>query len=223
MQTPTGKTSIPTAPSYFPHNLIGCSSPSTTFLAANPSVSGVQNADFSRVNKRDLLVRNCLPVITTPRVNLSMREFGTVASSTQQGSGSSSTSKPGLSVIQSSHITSTMNSATVNTSISSTNDLMSKVCLPQKLSSTPALNTPTINSEIQKHVNQPSKPLATENGIPQLDRREFMFEWLKSNYAVHNHSSIPRIQIYNEYQKAHLQRFKNIVAISPVDFHSQIK
>ncbi|KAH9591574.1 AT-rich interactive domain-containing protein 2, variant 2 [Schistosoma haematobium] len=223
LQTPTGKTSIPTAPSYFPHNLIGCSSPSTTFLAANSSVSGVQNTDSSRVNKRDLLVRNCLPVITTPRVNLSMREFGTVASSTQQGSGSSSTSKPGLSVIQSSHITSTMNSATVNTSISSTNDLMSKVCLPQKLSSTPALNTPTINSEIQKHVNPPSKPLATENGIPQLDRREFMFEWLKSNYAVHNHSSIPRIQIYNEYQKAHLQRFKNIVAISPVDFHSQIK
>ncbi|VDP19057.1 unnamed protein product [Schistosoma margrebowiei] len=226
LQTPTGKTSIPTAPNYFPHNLSGCSSPSTSsnFLAANPSVSGVQNTDSSRVNKRDLLVRNCLPVITTPRVNLSMREFGTVTSSTQQGSGSSSTSKPGLPVIQSSHITSTMNSATVNTSISSTNDLMSKVCLPQKLSSTPALNTPSaINSEIQKHVNPLSKPLATENGIPQLDRREFMFEWLKSNYAVHNHSSIPRIQIYNEYQKAHLQRFKNIVAISPVDFHSQIK
>ncbi|CAH8680051.1 unnamed protein product [Schistosoma rodhaini] len=225
LQTPTGKISIPTAPSYFPHNLSGCSPPSTSsnFLAANPSVSGIQSADSPRVNKRDLLVRNCLPVITTPRVNLSVREFGTVISSTQQGPGSSPTSKPGLSVIQSSHITSAMNSATVNNSISSTNDLMSKVCLPQKLSTTPVLNTPITNSEIQKQVNPPSKPLVTENGIPQLDRREFMFEWLKSNYAVHNHSSIPRIQIYNEYQKAHLQRFKNIVAISPVDFHSQIK
>ncbi|XP_018655039.1 hypothetical protein Smp_157150 [Schistosoma mansoni] len=225
LQTPTGKTSIPTAPSYFPHNLSGCSPPSTSsnFLAANPSVSGIQSTDSPRVNKRDLLVRNCLPVITTPRVNLSVREFGTVTSSTQQGPGSSPTSKPGLSVIQSSHITSAMNSATVNNSISSTNDLMSKVCLPQKLSTIPVLNTPITNSEIQKQVNPPSKPLVTENGIPQLDRREFMFEWLKSNYAVHNHSSIPRIQIYNEYQKAHLQRFKNIVAISPVDFHSQIK
>ncbi|CAH8675626.1 unnamed protein product [Schistosoma rodhaini] len=225
LQTPTGKISIPTAPSYFPHNLSGCSPPSTSsnFLAANPSVSGIQSADSPRVNKRDLLVRNCLPVITTPRVNLSVREFGTVISSTQQGPGSSPTSKPGLSVIQSSHITSAMNSATVNNSISSTNDLMSKVCLPQKLSTIPVLNTPITNSEIQKQVNPPSKPLVTENGIPQLDRREFMFEWLKSNYAVHNHSSIPRIQIYNEYQKAHLQRFKNIVAISPVDFHSQIK
>ncbi|KAH8868819.1 AT-rich interactive domain-containing protein 2 [Schistosoma japonicum] len=223
-QTYIGKTSIPTAHNYFP--LINCSSlpTSSSFTVANSTINRIQNTDSCRVNKRDLLVRNCLPVITTPRVSFPVHEAQTVISS-QQNTESSSIDKPTLSMIQASQLISTANPPIVNSCVPSVSDLINKVSLPQNLSKplTPSTSASTIYSESQKQINIPSKPIATENGIPQLDRREFMFEWLKSNYAVHNHSSIPRIQIYNEYQKAHLQRFKNIVAISPVDFHSQIK
>ncbi|CAL8105452.1 unnamed protein product [Calicophoron daubneyi] len=57
------------------------------------------------------------------------------------------------------------------------------------------------------------------------DRRGYMFEWLKKTYAVHPHSSVSRVQIYSEYQKAHQLRFGNsgINPVSPVDFHSEIR
>ncbi|CAH8601954.1 unnamed protein product [Dicrocoelium dendriticum] len=61
--------------------------------------------------------------------------------------------------------------------------------------------------------------------VPGSVRRAYMFDWLKRNYAVHNHSSVPRVQIYNDYQHAHQRRFGSSCgnAVSPVDFHSEIK
>nr|CAH8876411.1 unnamed protein product [Trichobilharzia regenti] len=224
--TSTVKTFISASQTYRHPNAINCHSCSTdpTVSVADSPATGNQTL-HPRVNKRDLLVRSCLPIITNSRVSCPVREVGTIMHSTQQNPGSSvSANKPALSVIQTSSSTLTSNVHSVSHGTPYVNDLKSKVCLPQQ-TCTLLINNPSTNtsSEIQKQTNPPSKPLATENGIPHLDRREFMFEWLKSNYAVHNHSSIPRIQIYNEYQKAHLQRFRNIGAVSPVDFHSQIK
>ncbi|KAF7259828.1 hypothetical protein EG68_02880 [Paragonimus skrjabini miyazakii] len=62
--------------------------------------------------------------------------------------------------------------------------------------------------------------------VPVTVRRAYMFEWLRKNYAVHSHSSVPRVQIYNDYHQAHQARFglNNVAsAISPVDFHAEIK
>ncbi|KAF8570701.1 hypothetical protein P879_01773 [Paragonimus westermani] len=62
--------------------------------------------------------------------------------------------------------------------------------------------------------------------VPVAVRRAYMFEWLRKNYAVHSHSSVPRVQIYNDYHQAHQARFglNNVgSAISPVDFHAEIK
>ncbi|KAF6767915.1 hypothetical protein AHF37_05171 [Paragonimus kellicotti] len=62
--------------------------------------------------------------------------------------------------------------------------------------------------------------------VPVTVRRAYMFEWLRKNYAVHSHSSVPRVQIYNDYHQAHQARFglNNVgSAISPVDFHAEIK
>ncbi|CAH8875219.1 unnamed protein product [Trichobilharzia szidati] len=223
--TSTVKTFISASQNYRHPNVINCHSCSTgpTVSVADSLATGNQ-ALHPRVNKRDLLVRSCLPIITNSRVSCPVREVGTIMHSTQQNPGSVSANKPALSVIQTSSSTLPSNVLSVSHGTPSVNDVKSKVCLPQQ-TCTLLINNPSTNtsSEIQKQTNPSSKLLATENGLPHLDRREFMFEWLKSNYAVHNHSSIPRIQIYNEYQKAHLQRFRNIGAVSPVDFHSQIK
>ncbi|CAH8626542.1 unnamed protein product [Heterobilharzia americana] len=226
-QISTEKTSISVSHNYLPTNVSSCCSFSISSNAPviNSSANGIQVTDSCRVNKRDLLIRNCLPIIPTPRVSFSRHETDSVIHTTQQNSGSSSTIKSTLPVMQAHSVLSTTNSVVSNNGVPSVNGLKSKVCLSQQIPTALISNTSasTFNPEVQKQINTSSKYLATENGLPQLDRREFMFQWLKSNYAVHNHSSIPRIQIYNEYQKAHLQRFRNIGAVSPVDFHSQIK
>ncbi|THD24306.1 AT-rich interactive domain-containing protein 2 [Fasciola hepatica] len=105
---------------------------------------------------------------------------------------------------------------------------------PSELSTT-ILNRVPIRPQFRPHASRlhraprPRKPqlslsdknINSHSTAPYL---EYMFEWLQRNYVVHNHSSVSRVQIYIDYQRAHQRRFGTLTtAVSPVDFHTLIK
>ncbi|VEL18826.1 unnamed protein product [Protopolystoma xenopodis] len=54
-------------------------------------------------------------------------------------------------------------------------------------------------------------------------RQEFCSRWLRSNYVFHSLSSVPRVQIYADYQKAIQRVFASSNSLSAVEFHNEVK
>ncbi|TGZ68203.1 hypothetical protein CRM22_004385 [Opisthorchis felineus] len=94
---------------------------------------------------------------------------------------------------------------------------------------TPPRPSPPIRSALPALKASTARPLRASSESPttvsHATRRAYMFEWLRKNYAVHSHSTVPRIQIYTDYQQAHQRRFgfNNGGAISPIEFHAELK
>ncbi|GAA49191.1 hypothetical protein CLF_102651 [Clonorchis sinensis] len=94
---------------------------------------------------------------------------------------------------------------------------------------TPPRPSPPIRSALPALKASTARPLRASSEAPttvsHATRRAYMFEWLRKNYVVHSHSTVPRIQIYTDYQQAHQRRFgfNNGGAISPIEFHAELK